>query len=255
MEALRSGLNRLAATELVCSQYSPSFMEPYMSLTSRIQLALELEAPPLTFVEEATGQELYQSLTTEHAVADAITKVFERMKVLPGYRLVRGEKAGAQRSVFIGATTVVKVPLVGDAHLEYLEDTTKYLKEHYHPTEVEFSPFDNMLSSLIEVAAYETDSLAHPTAPCRLLWHESGVPVVVMEKLILRTRIHGEVPDWSEEYECNQIGWSKMLSSWAGFDAGQAPDTTTLDERKWLAHMQRQKKRQLKRQERLLTAA
>jgi hypothetical protein len=78
-----------------------------------------------------------------------------------------------------------------------------------------------------ELRAYQLGYEGIPVAPCRMLWHETGAPIIVMELL---TRVQHEMRDnerdlpwFVHSVDCMQIGWSALLDGWAVYDAGVAP--------------------------------
>lgn len=83
-----------------------------------------------------------------------------------------------------------------------------------------------MDANLAEVARFENGYDGIPVAPCRIVWHESGVPIVVMEKLDKPQHecddegVCEDVPWWSHRVDGSQIGWSNLLGCWAVYDAG-----------------------------------
>lgn len=222
-----------------------------MTILQRISLAEGLCQPDLALIPEAEGRSKLAKLKNDLDLVAAINQVTAEMQSLPGYRPVASSKAGIQRTVFIGKDTVVKVPLVGYEFSCYYEDPVRYLERHDHPSETsyEFHPKDNVEANLIEVAAFETEGCDAPVAPCKLVWHYTGIPIVVMEKVQLISKKGGQAkPDWMNTFEQNQIGWSKTLRGWAAYDAGVVPDYQLMNNSKWLAFLNRTKKAMLRKE-------
>lgn len=110
--------------------------------------------------------------------------------------------SGAQRTVFGYGDTefACKLPLPSDSWHESVEAHVK--------------------ANILEVWLYETDAFNDGTtmAPRQLLWHESGVPVVLME--YMDRMDEDAMPDWAFDIDGEQVGWSNQLDRPAVFDGG-----------------------------------
>ena len=75
----------------------------------------------------------------------------------------------------------------------------------------------------IEVAYYEQNGFyGHPVVPCRLLWTDYGLPIVVMEKVDVHEywTTNNDKPAWGYNNDGGQVARSTLLGGqWAAFDA------------------------------------
>lgn len=130
-------------------------------------------------------------------------RLVEELQQITGAQ--RDPATGLYRQTVIGPNLVYKVP---------------------NPDHAE--AYGGIHCSLYEVRCYETggwtsrQGARFPVVPCRIAWHESGLPVVVME----RVEIHAEeddvdgFPQWAGVIDKNQVGWSASMGAWAIYDAG-----------------------------------
>lgn len=73
-------------------------------------------------------------------------------------------------------------------------------------------------------ACQASDEYEGPIAPCRIVWHESGLPVVIMERLGREQAPKGTAyPEWGRQVDNQQYAWSALLQSWAIYDADCIP--------------------------------
>jgi hypothetical protein len=113
--------------------------------------------------------------------------LLDQMRTLYGAELGRG----MSRVAFDGGDAIYKVPIShqGIAHCE------REAAEHERP--------DHYAGC--------------PVAACRLVWHSSGLPVLVMEPVRAATR--GERrPSWARRVDSNQVG-RNAHGRWVVFDA------------------------------------
>lgn len=74
---------------------------------------------------------------------------------------------------------------------------------------------------LHELAAFEQpETYDHlPVAPCRLVWHESGIAILIMET-VRPAAADDELPEWASLIDDHQVGW-RADGSCVIFDAGE----------------------------------
>lgn len=191
-----------------------------MDLTrhERIELAAGLTAPALSLVsqEQAAGNfaRLKDSREETLAAVEAVTAELLALE----WGLI-GE--GMQRQVFAAGggssmDAIVKIP----------HENVEVGQGFWGDDGGGFYAHLNSFSSLNEVMAYEDNTHGHPVMPCRLVWHESGLPIVVMERLSPEPADQPyDVPgEMKRAFDGGQIGWSALLGTWAGFDAGFPPN-------------------------------
>lgn len=111
-------------------------------------------------------------------------------------------------------------------------------REAHHGIYSNLFEHDMFLSSGLE----DDSPVAGPVAECKILWHESGLPVVVMEEVITgpaedddKVAPWDDFPEWSHAVDGCQVGWS-AIDGWVIYDAGvpeageddwEAPPLTT----------------------------
>lgn len=217
-------------------------MSTSQKLQQRRHIAAVLARPRIALIDETSGSaKLSAIMHDEGALASAIASAqadLERSYTRLG--------AGGQRIAYRGPGCVFKLPRVTRPFRMYLAGPDQYLKHFIHPLELgDFAPSENARANLSEVWSYEVGAMRMPLAPCRLAWHKSGIPIVVMERLSQRKKNgRPEGPDedaWNEEYEQCQFGWSALLGSWAGYDAGLPPVRANMDEIEWNRHLRRRR--------------
>lgn len=122
--------------------------------------------------------------------------------------------SGSQRSVYgrMGHQVVYKLPLDCASEWESLPD--------------------HVWASLDEVFACEQDAHDAQIAPCRLVWHRSGVPIVVMDRVdeLCSDDIDDELLG---VVDCDQIGWSDLLDRQVIYDAGSGPKSAGYRDSPW----------------------
>lgn len=100
-------------------------------------------------------------------------------------------------------------------------------REAHHGIYSNLCEYDSFLSSEI------SDMVSGPVAECKIIWHESGLPVIVMEKVITDQYVKGhkvapwdDFPDWASRVDNSQVGWSTIDNAWVIYDAGypESPD-------------------------------
>lgn len=219
------------------------------TIYERMDLAAAFADPGIDLIDEAAGQALLDQMIKDEQKLYAAIELTRHAIDAAHSRLGRGN----QRRIYRGEACVYKLPLVDALWRQYLTNPERYLQEYVHPDDVDgFPPAQNINANLCEVWAFETGALSLPLAPCRLVWHASGIPIVVMERLNMRRRtdfpnVHGFYgsDNWDDVYEGGQIGWSSLLGSWAGFDAGMPPDGMMTTSAKWVRQLQRKRARQM----------
>lgn len=89
-------------------------------------------------------------------------------------------------------------------------------------------------AQLNEVAAFEDPRTygGLPVAPCRIVWHESGLPIVIMLTVRPATPDDEDLPDWSTRIDHNQVGWRD--GQWYVYDAGSAVGDLGENREHWL---------------------
>lgn len=113
---------------------------------------------------------------------------------------------GSHRRVFAGSRIVYKTPNP-DSHNRH-------------------SILESIWANLYEAGDASYDYRG-PITPCRLVWHESGMPVVVMERLGLTPApADATSPEWCLEVENQQYAWSRILEAWTIYDASCVPGWT-----------------------------
>lgn len=68
-----------------------------------------------------------------------------------------------------------------------------------------------------EVLAYEEQTDHLPMATCRLVYHQTGLPIVIMQKV--QTNMLGK-PAWATRIDGSQVGLTAE-KKWVVFDAGE----------------------------------
>jgi hypothetical protein len=147
-------------------------------------------------------------------LADALDAMHE-LHALPG---------GSYRRVYASSTEqdgwVLKMP---NLPVSEIDDENPLLGAWSNVYEVEQAP-----------AAYRGD-----IAPAVLVWHESGLPLVVMRRVIVREAVHelirrtNPIPSWAEAADCGQVGWDDELGQWLIYDAGCSPYMTDAPQPVW----------------------
>lgn len=203
------------------------------TITERIAIAQTLAAPNIKFVSEKTGRRRLSALRRDgdRALSRACAQLTDQIEKR-GHRFIG---SGSQRNVFTnGPRAVVKTPTSG------LSDR--------------FGVSANARANVSEVLAYESASSGFPVAVCRLLWHESGLPVVIMERVReWDCDRDGELPEWADLIDGEQVGWSRLLRTPVAYDAGIASmgfydDETYAGRRGTFADMDERWNRRLARQ-------
>lgn len=174
-----------------------------LNLTQREALAARLADPALDLVGGQAGASRLAQLCDD-ALALAIDAAAADLNSAYIY-LASGE----QRDVWEGLSCVYKLAR---------DDET-----------MSGTAADHVAACIAEVHAYEINGYDDlQVAPCRLAWHASGVPIVVMERLDMGRRdpalLAGEWPDWANFVDCEQVAWSSLLGDWAVYDAGLSPE-------------------------------
>lgn len=77
-----------------------------------------------------------------------------------------------------------------------------------------------LLDQLNEIMAFEDPSTVDglPVARCRMVYHESGCPILIMET-VRPARYGDDIPDWARRIDCHQVGLNTE-GNWVIFDAG-----------------------------------
>lgn len=194
----------------------------HATITDLVQLAAGLADPDLPLVDEVQGRLRYENLLTKSAnVIAAVRTVREQID-----KLYTMEGQGTSRAVYRSSDCVYKCPI-----------------EHYS------GAVFNCMTNLVEALTYTSNhERAFPVVPCRIVWHELGVPIIVMERVEVYYA-SGNEPGWAEQVDSNQVAYSPLLGSWGAYDAGYAPssfrgddstedwDTTT---KRWYAELVRE---------------
>jgi hypothetical protein len=181
-----------------------------MSLTNYLPAP---EGVPL--VDEAEGMRRLSELLTEgsHALTEAILDATADIA-----ELHRHLGSGAQRAVYVRedwSSAVYKLPLSRPTFHESLEAHVAANLQ-----EVWLFEGERLRNFAYSISGHECNGpleLERPeVAPCYVVWHESGIPIVVMERLSPE-RDH---PDWADHMDGPQGGWSNLLDEWVLYDAG-----------------------------------
>lgn len=111
---------------------------------------------------------------------------------------------GGTRSVYESKGVVLKVPRV---HHTGYDD-----------------PISAISANLIESALSRTGygKRAHPVAKTRLLWHSSGIPIIMMEKIDTGLPTSA-LPRWARGIEKRQVGYSQITENFVVYDASEFP--------------------------------
>lgn len=72
-----------------------------------------------------------------------------------------------------------------------------------------------------ELRSYEQPSTYDdvPVAPCRIVWHESGIAILIMETVRPAARDE-DLPEWASRVDDHQVGW-RASGECVVFDAGE----------------------------------
>jgi hypothetical protein len=171
-----------------------------------------LPAPDVNLTSAADGwSRLLVLLDDERALEMAIRRADKELR--ERYACIAG---GQQRDVFNGGTVVYKLPLPQATRWEDI--------------------IGHVWANLDEVFACEQDAHNVQIAPCRLVWHETGIPIVVMEHVDVL-----DDDDIEEELmdvvDSDQIGWSDLLDRQVCFDAGSGPRQVGYRDSPWRRHL------------------
>lgn len=172
------------------------------------------EPEGITFVDAATGSELLAELLFKPQLLAAAIRGTQ-----DDFAAVTSELSqGAQRIVYIDQDVDGWVYKIPHAEKTWYEDVT-----------------DHVMANLLEAWLSNNDALADfsymcfvtgdlrcdreaAVMPCRILWHESGIPVVVMEQA--EHMRQDDLPDWCASFDGEQAGWSDLMDCVALYDAG-----------------------------------
>lgn len=171
---------------------------------------IELEAPAwLTTVSAAQGIAMFKRMDTqdaERAMAQLVREVWANLDRDEG-------DSGRYRTTWLLDETVIKIPTTGDG----------------------WDIRGGACSSLLEVHQYESGGYddgygkLHEIVPCRIVWHESGLPIVIMERIEAHWPDGKGCqwrPDWTDIVDNGQVGYNERTRSWQIYDAGCTPDHT-----------------------------
>lgn len=160
-----------------------------------VDIRSALAAPSIQGISENLGLQRFAALVADpEQLEDLLEAVNAEIEVLGkflGY--------GTSRRVYMVDGLVCKVPI-------YKNNAKRAIA--------------NCQSNLAEVAAYETGQYAGPVVPCRIAWHESGVPLVVMEAVDVDGADETSLPAWAYDIDSWQVAWSDLLGCLACYDAG-----------------------------------
>lgn len=169
--------------------------------------AARLASPDISLTDRTLGRELLRQLREWGEAAVIAVHQCALDDLTARYGVFDG---GAQRTVFRdeAAGAVYKVAIPGGSGWA---DMRACIQAQYD-----------------ELRAYELDYECIPVAPCRMVWHESGAPIIIMELLTrvqheTRGRDEDGLPWWAWSVDQMQIGWSQLLGGWAAYDAGLKP--------------------------------
>lgn len=208
------------------------------TIAERIALTANFPTPRLQLVSEHTGRRRLAHLRRSGSLGEAQRVLAQQCDQLRHREI--GE--GSQRRAFsLGRRHVFKIPMLG-----------------WIPR---FNLDANVNANITEVWAYETQAEGVPVAPCKLVWHESGIPIVIMERVHTVSHMTPmDRPPWAKLVDRSQIGHSKILRGLVAYDAGIASlgyfddemhrtDWNTASESvdaKWQRRLQRDRLQQLR---------
>lgn len=170
-----------------------------------------IQAPAgLHLVDEAAGRAALAALADEgpNAIVAACQTVSNELDKQLGHTFSRG----SFRRVWIRGGIAVKAPNCVDAM------TSRFTVA-------------GVWHNLHEVHCHVAACYEVAVAPCKTVWHESGIPLTVMEEVHHDTdtsvRHAGSYPTGHadlDRVDGSQLGWSKLLQTWVAFDAGSPAD-------------------------------
>lgn len=164
-------------------------------LATDIDKALSTPSLDGVMADEAEGRSRFEAIMdSPNELSTALSIARDDVRYVG-----EGIDSGTSREVYIVDGLIVKLPMqTWDSNNSLLA---------------------NCYSNLAEVVAYETGQYVGPIVPCRIVWHVSGIPLVVMEKVNTMAP-EGDKPDWAYRVDMYQVAWSELLNEWACYDAG-----------------------------------
>jgi hypothetical protein len=110
---------------------------------------------------------------------------------------------GQFRAVWIEGDIVIKVPVCANG----------------------YRALSGAAANAYEVREAEAGGYPHPRtddrvpiSACRIVWHETGMPIVIMERI--DTNPDRDMPDWSRRVDKEQVGWNERTQGFEVYDAG-----------------------------------
>jgi hypothetical protein len=116
------------------------------------------------------------------------------------------DERGMYRAVWIEGDVVIKVPVASGVGYKSLGGAACNVYE-----------VDECAAGGYLTSRYSDNR--EPIAPCELVWHESGLPVVIMERIECDPE-RDDMPEWARRIDGHQVGWSQRASQWLIYDAG-----------------------------------
>lgn len=206
-------------------------------MNSPTTASVELAAPSwLPIVDETVGRERLLAAWENQTLADLAVALLAELRSCPD---MTEFSEGSYRRAFGWGEVVVKAP-IGHERIRGLDEYDDLIRCQQTAL--------SCWSSLYEFSCTEPDAAPGPVAPCRLVWHESGLPIVIMERVLTRDEmLEGEdgwpretphpliasVPDWAEMIDGEQVGWSPSQGSWVIYDSGCVPCRQTTPQPSW----------------------
>jgi hypothetical protein len=192
------------------------------TVQQRIDLAAGLDVPDFSWIDEAEGRARFESLIADRQAAREASDAIAHWVEWESGKRWRLLGSGGQRRVYClrddqdpASSVVVKVPY------EHWDVVNGYWGKGPGALTVDV----NMLANLNEVIAYEHEAIGYAVMPCRLVWHESGLPIVLMERNSRCPEGEWEKIDRGmvDAFDGAQVSWSRLRGCLAGFDAGFPP--------------------------------
>lgn len=162
-------------------------------------------AAKLNYVDDATGLARLRALAKDHrALCTAAAELY--MELYANGESGMHVEHGYYRSAFIDTDVVYKIP-----------------------TSDETVTLEGCVSTLLELSEHRAGGYAIPgmnrvpIAPCHVLWYESGLPILVMERVGIEREgfeCDEAPPHWAGDVDGRQVGWCASLDGWAVYDAG-----------------------------------
>jgi hypothetical protein len=128
----------------------------------------------------------------------AVKGVIYRLNKLMRDRYGAALTDGMTRTVYAHDEVIYKIPRPGSSN---------------------FTLSDCIAANLIESPLNTAGYGGLPIAPRRLVWHKSGIPIIVMEKV--ETDLATEtLPPWSQDIDEQQVGRRTTTGEYVIYDAG-----------------------------------